>query len=399
MSQVMVLAGTRKGGFIYTSDERRERWEQSEPILPGWSVYHMSADGRGDTPRLYAAANHWAWGRSVARSVDGGKEWDWRCPGLAFAKDTGIAIQSVWHVRAGHESQPGVLYAGTQPAGLFRSEDWGDSWAGIDAINRHELRPYWGGTGGNQSCLHSIEIDPRNPQHMYVSISAGGSHVTHDGGQSWALCSHRAVPKPETKKPFDQQMERWQTAMAAGEPIEQPETFPAPGAPLPPGVDPAAADEMHKLRIDTKNPDRLWGQAHIGVFRSDDGGGDWEDVTPGLPSFHGFPIAVTRRDPDAAFVVPLEFERENFRVCADQFAVYRTGDAGKSWERLTDGLPGPGDYQSVYREGLDTDGLNPEGVYAGTSNGHVYASADGGDHWRQLPGRLPPILSVTCAVI
>lgn len=175
-------------------------------------------------------------------------------------------------------------------------------------------------------------------------------------------------------------------------------TLPMP-PPLPPGVDPAAADEMHKMRIDPKNPDRLWGQSHIGVFRSDDGGGDWEDVTAGLPSFHGFPIAVTRRAPDAVFVVPLEFERENFRVCGGQFAVYRTRDAGKSWERLTDGLPGPGDYQSVYRQGLDTDGLDPEGVYVGTSNGQLFASADGGDHWQRLPGTLPPILSVTVAVL
>jgi photosystem II stability/assembly factor-like uncharacterized protein len=198
-------------------------------------------------------------------------------------------------------------------------------------------------------------------------------------------------PLPETRKPFDEQMERWAPAMA-----QFADQFPPP---LPEGVDPAAADEMHKLRLDMKNPDRLWGQTHIGVFRSDDRGGDWEDVTGGLPSFHGFPIAVTRRAPDAAFVVPLEFQRENFRVCADQFAVYRTPDGGKSWERLTAGLPGPGDYQSVYREGLDTDGLDSEGVYVGTSNGHLYASADAGDHWQKLPGTLPPILSVTAAVM
>ncbi|MEX2245579.1 MAG: exo-alpha-sialidase [Dehalococcoidia bacterium] len=387
--RVRVLVGTKKAAFIYTSDEKRERWQLSEPMLAGWSVHHMAADVRNGAPRLYAAANHWAWGRSVARSVDDGQEWDWRCPGLSFPADMGIAVEAVWHVTPGHEREPGVVYAGTQPAGLFRSEDGGDSWAPVDGINRHELRKYWGGTGGNTSSLHSVEIDPRDAQRMYISISSGGSHVTKDGGKTWQLCSHRAVPKPETRRPFDKQMEGFSQFL-------DPSLFPPP---LPPGVDPAAADEMHKLRMDAKDPDRLWGQAHIGVFRSDDGGGDWEDVTAGLPSFHGFPIAVTRRAPDAAFVVPLEFERNNFRVCAGQLAVYRTRDAGRSWERLTDGLPGPGDYQSVYREGLDTDGLDREGVYMGTSNGGVYASIDGGDHWQRLPGTLPPILSVTCAVM
>ena len=152
------------------------------------------------------------------------------------------------------------------------------------------------------------------------------------------------------------------------------------------------------MRLDPKNPDRIWGQAHFGVFRSEDAGDTWEDVTVGLPSFHGFPIAVTHHPPDGVFVVPLDYGQDNFRVALGQFAVYRTQDAGKSWEPLTKGLPGPNDYQSVYREGLDTDGLNPEGVYVGTSNGEVYASADGGESWQRLPGTLPPVLSVAAAV-
>lgn len=376
---VNVLVGTRKAAFIYSSDERRERWAQSEPILPGWSIYHMAADTRRDPPRLYAGASHWAWGPSVARSDDGGATWEQRSPGLAFPKDMGIAMENVWQITPAPASQPGVVYAGVQPAGLFRSEDWGDSWAPVETMNRHRFRPYWGSTGGASSSLHSVELDPRNPQRFYVSISSGGSYVTSDGGETWGLCSHHVPGTPAAQKFV----------------ADITEQFPVT---LPPNVDPAAADEMHKLRIDSKNPDRLWGQAHIGVFRSDDGGGRWEDVTAGLPSFHGFPIAVTKRAPDTTFVVPLEFERENFRVCAGQFAVYRTRDAGTSWEALTNGLPGPGDYQSVYREGLDTDGLDPEGVYVGTTNGAVYASSDGGDRWQRLPGTLPAVLSVTCAV-
>jgi photosystem II stability/assembly factor-like uncharacterized protein len=391
MSQVHLLVGTKKGGFIYTSDERRQRWELSAPIMPGWSILHLAVDNRRQPARIYAGASHWAWGPSVARSDDGGATWEQRSPGLGFPKDMGIAMQNVWNVQPGHESEPGVVFAGTQPAGLFRSEDWGDHWTPVDTVNRHPYREYWGGTGSGNSCLHSIEIDPRDARHLYVAISSGGTYVTKDGGATWELCSRKwdVLATPETRQFMAQQEETFAEAIAA---------FTANMPKLPENVDPAAADEMHKLRLDTKRPDRLWTQTHMGVFHSDDGAGSWEDVTKGLSSFHGFPIAVTKREPDAVFVVPLEFETDNFRVCHGQFAVYRTRDGGKSWDRLTNGLPGPNDYQSAYREGLDTDGLDPEGVYVGTSNGQVYASADGGDHWQRLPGTLPPVLSVTAAV-
>jgi photosystem II stability/assembly factor-like uncharacterized protein len=382
MPQVKLLVGTRKGAWIYTSDERRERWEISEPIMPGWTVYGLSADLRRDPPRLYAAANHWAWGRSVARSDDMGATWEQRTPGLGFPEDMGISIENVWLVTPGHESQPGVVYAGTQPGGMFKSEDWGDSWAPVDAMNRHKYRQFWNPTGGGASCIHSIEIDPRDPNRIYASVSAGGTYSTEDGGATWELCSHGIVVTTPAAKEFLAQVA---------------DMFPQPK--LPEDVDPAALDEFHKLRLDPKNPDRLWGQAHVGVFRSDEQGKNWQDVTHGLPSFHGFPIAVTQHNPDAVFVVPLEFGSNNFRVVPGQFAVWRTGDLGKTWERLTKGLPGPYDYQSAYRESMDTDGLDREGVYVGTTNGMVYASNDLGDSWRELPGRLPPVLGVTAVAL
>ncbi len=376
-----VLVGARKGAWVYTSDEKRERWELSEPMMPGWSVYHMSADARTAPPRLYAAANHWAWGPCVARSDDGGKTWEQRSPGLAFPPDMGIAVANVWHVTPGHASRPGLVYAGTQPAGLFRSEDWGETWAPVEGLNRHKYRPLWGPTGSaGDSSLHSIQIDPREPDRIYVSISSGGTYVSEDAGETWSLCSHGIVVTTPAAK-----------ALLA----ELAESFPQPE--LPPDVDPAATDEFHKFVIDQKNPDRMWGQAHFGVFRSDRRGQDWQDVTSGLPSFHGFPIAITKRGPDAVFVLPIEYGADNFRVVRGQLAVWRTMDGGKTWQALTDGLPGPNDFQSAYREAMDTDGLDPEGVYVGTTNGGVYASRNLGNRWERLPGTLPPILSVTAA--
>ncbi len=374
-----LLVGTRKGAWIYTSDPARQCWEVSEPILPGWTIHHIAADLRCDPPRLYAAANHWAWGPSVARSDDGGKTWEQRSPGLAFPADMGISVANVWHVSPGHEDRPGVVYAGTQPANLFRSEDWGESWAPVESITNHKLRPLWGPTGSvGDSSLHSIEVDPRHPDRVYISISTGGTYSSDDGGETWDLCSHGIVVTTPAAKEF--------LAEIAGQ-------FPQPE--LPPDVDPAALDEFHKFRIDLKNPDRLWAQSHVGVFRSDRRGKDWQDVTNGLPSFHGFPIAVTKRGPDAVFVVPIEYGADNFRVVRGQFAVWRTMDGGESWEPLTNGLPGPNDYQSAYREAMDTDGQDPEGVYVGTTNGQVFAGSNLGEQWQRLPGTLPPVLSVT----
>lgn len=374
-----VLVGTKKGAWIYTSDAKRESWTISEPIMPGWTINHMAADTRRDPVRLYAAANHWAWGPTVSRSDDGGATWVQTSPGLGFPTDMGITVTAVWHVEPGHASQPGVVYAGVQPGGLFRSEDWGESWAPVDSLNRTKYRAFWGPTGSvGDSSLHSIQVDPRDANRIYASISSGGTYLSEDGGETWNLRSHGVVVTTPAAKALIAEFE---------------ESFPQPE--LPEGIDPAGLDEFHKFLIDTKNPDRLWGQAHFGVFKSEKAGTDWLDVTNGLPSFHGFPLAITKRSPDAVFVIPIDYGKDNFRVVAGQLAVWRSMDAGETWHELSKGLPGPNDFQSAYREAMDTDGLESEGVYLGTTNGAVYGSDDLGEHWRQLPGTLPPILSVT----
>jgi len=199
--RVRVLVGTRKGAWIYTSDARRAPWTVSEPVMAGWTVSHMAADSRRSPTRLFAGAARWAWGPSVSRSDDDGATWEQRSPGLAFDPDMGISVGAVWQVRLLDASQPAVVLAGTQPAGLFRSEDGGESWSAVDSVNRHEWRRIWGGTGSGDSSLHSIEQDPREPGRLYISISSGGSYRSEDGGMNWSLCSHGVVATtPDAKK-------------------------------------------------------------------------------------------------------------------------------------------------------------------------------------------------------
>src|SRR2546428_11020377 len=169
MPRVMVLGGTKKAGFVYLSDAKRQKWEISEPILPGWSFFHMSADTRDSKPRMYAAANHWAWGPSVAKSEDLGKTWDYNSTGLAFPPEMkeykenrsappGVpgdwdntpagGIGNIWNVQAGHESEPGVVFAGVQPAGAFRRENRGPAGGPVQGVKQPPHPHDWGGNGG-----------------------------------------------------------------------------------------------------------------------------------------------------------------------------------------------------------------------------------------------------------
>ena len=228
----------------------------------------------------------------------------------------------------------------------------------MESLNRHEYRQFWGPTGGGDSTICSDRAGPARRESL-LRWHRQRRVLRHEG---WRRDLDLLLPHAVATNPC-QEILRRDGRDVSDEPPN-----------LPPNVD-LAAPTSSTSYVSTANPDRLWGQAHIGVFRTEDGAETWEDVTAGLPSFHGFPIAVTKREPDAAFVVPLEFE-DNTRVCPGQFAVYRSR-GGKSWQRLTNGLPGPDNYQSVYREGLDTDGLDSEGIYVGTSNGQVLRAPTG----------------------
>lgn len=348
--------GTKRGLFVLRSDAGRRAWAVSPPLLAGREVYHAWLDPQ-DGRTAWAATNHKVWGAHVHRSDDRGETWTV----LEAAPHHGDArgLTAIWALAPGAAAEPDTLYAGIEPAGLFVSRDRGGSWIGVEALNGHPTNTTWQPAGGALA-LHSILTDPRDPRRLYCALSAGGVYRSDDGGASW-----RPVNRG-TRADFLPQRH------------------------------PEAGQCVHKLALHPARPDRLYQQNHCGVYRSDDRGESWVEITEGLPSEFGYALAVDPRDPDVAYVVPEESSHMRTTV-GGRLRVYRTRDGGATWEPLTRGLPQEHAYISVLREGLAADGLDPCGVYLGTSSGHLFASRDGGDSWELVAGYLPRILSVTAA--
>ena len=345
-----LLVGTRKGLFVLTSVDRKS-WDVSGPILKGWEVFHAIADPRDGA--LYAATNSFVYGGTVHRSEDRGETWT-RAEELGLPEDTGLTLEKTWHVRPGRDAEDGRLWLGGAPGVLFRSDDSGQTWEAVDSLIGHETRDKWNpGAGG--MCCHSIQLDPDDPNRMYVAISAAGTFRSEDGGESWAPANAGVAADFFPDNPF-----------------------------------PEVGQCVHKLLVHPARPERLWQQNHCGVYRSDDYGHNWERLEGnGLPSGFGFPIALDRSDPDVAFVIPEE-GAEN-RVTPDgRLGVYRTRDGGASWELVPSGLPEPA-WVAVLREASSFD---DGGVFFGTQSGSVFATTDGGENWSEAATHLPPILSV-----
>jgi len=291
----------------------------------------------------------------VHRSDDGGRTWT-RAEELGLPEDSGLTLEKTWHVEPGRADEPGRLWLGAAPGVLFRSDDGGVTWQVNEGLLRHPTREQWNpGAGG--MCCHSIQLDPDEPDRLYIGISAAGVFRSEDGGESWT---------PANK---------------------------GTAADFLPDPYPELGQCVHKVLLHPARPERLWQQNHCGVYRSDDRGGQWERLEAnGLPSGFGFPIALDHRDPDAAFVIPEE-GAEN-RVTPDgRLGVYRTRDAGASWELASNGLPEPA-WAAVLREGMSFDRLDPAGIYVGTQSGSVFVSPDAGESWHEATSQLPPILSV-----
>jgi photosystem II stability/assembly factor-like uncharacterized protein len=351
---VAVLVGTRKGLFVLTSDEARREWSVEGPHLTGWEVFHATRDPRDG--RLHAATNNWVYGATTHRSSDLGQTWE-RAEGIGLPEESGLTWEKSWHVEPGHADQPETLWLGGTPAALFRSDDGGTTWEPVRSVLEHPTRDKWNpGAGG--LCCHSIQVDPSDPQRLYIAISAAGGFRSEDGGDSWTPINSGVAADFFPDNPF-----------------------------------PEVGQCVHKLLVHPAQPDRLWQQNHCGVYRSDDRGENWERLEDnGLPSGFGFPIALDPADPDAAYVIPEE-GAENRITPNGRLGIYRTRDGGASWELLKNGLPQQA-WQSVMRESMSFDRLEPVGIYAGVQSGSIFASPDGGESWVEAARYLPTILSV-----
>ena len=349
---VQVLAGTRKGLFVL--DPAGGGWSVEGPLLKGFEVFHAIQDDRDGA--LYACTNFFG-GATVQRSQDGGKTWD-RLEGIGLPEDGELKLNALWHLRPGPDAEPGTLWLGGDPGVLFRSVDGGATWELNRGLFEHPTRERWQpGAGG--MCTHSIQLDPSDPQRLYVGISAAGTFRTDDGGETWAPLNKNVAADFMPDDPY-----------------------------------PEVGQCVHKLLVHPAKPERLWQQNHCGVYRSDDRGENWERLDGnGLPSDFGFGLALDPHDPDVAYVTPEE-GADNRVTCDGRLGVYRTSDAGATWELSSNGLPEQA-WVAVLREAMSWDAEG--GVYLGTQSGSVFSSPDGGRNWSEAVRYLPPVLSVETA--
>jgi photosystem II stability/assembly factor-like uncharacterized protein len=387
MSKVRVLVGTRKGAFILTADGKRQKWDVSGPHFSGWEMYHLKGSPV-DPDRIYASQSSGWFGQIIQRSDDGGKTWHQpgTPPGEApapgppkavsnkFIYDTAAEsgkpltthqwydgtqhpweFKRVWHLEPSL-TDPNTVYAGVEDAALFRSTDGGENWHELPGLRGHGTGPKWQpGAGG--LCLHTIILDPSNPDRIYIAISAAGAFRTDDGGKSW--------------KPINQGLRS--------------QYIPDPTAEI--------GHCVHHIAMNPTRPGVLFMQKHWDVMRSDDAGDRWTEISGNLPTDFGFVIDVHAHEPETIYVVPIKSDGEHY-VMDGKLRVYRSRTGGNEWEALTKGLPQENCYVNVLRDSMAVDTLDKCGVYFGTTGGQVYCSADAGDSWNPIVHDLPAVLSV-----
>jgi hypothetical protein len=351
---VFLLVGTVKGAFTFTADKKRKKWTMAGPHFPGESVYALAYDERGGRRRTLAATRSFHWGSTVRLSDDYGASWSGpERQSVRFPEESGLSLVQIWQIVPGPASDPDLLWAGVEPAALFESRDAGESWAPVDGLLKHEHRPRWH-PGGGGLCLHTILPDPSNSERMLIAISTAGNYRTDDGGKSWRPRNDgvRAVFLPNQYPEFGQC--------------------------------------VHKVVHHPSKPERLFLQNHWGLYRSDNWGDQWTDVANGVPSDFGFAMQMHPHDPDTVYIVPMQ--SDEFRCTPEaKMRVYRTQNAGDSWEPLTHGLPQQDAYETVVRDALSADSHERAGIYFGTRSGKVYASADDGESWSAIADALPSI--------
>ncbi|MEW6045462.1 MAG: exo-alpha-sialidase [Bacillota bacterium] len=373
MVRLRLLVGTSKGGFILTSDAARKQWEIQGPLFEGWEVYHLQASP-SSPDRMWASLWTAWYGNVIQQSRDGGQTW--QAAGNAFElepplhayKALGGATQAwrfrrVWKLAPAPPDPygPDALLAGAEDAAIFRSADGGQTWQELPGLRQHPTHEHWEpGAGG--LCLHTLLIDPSNPRRLFAAISAAGAFRSDDGGQTW--------------RPINRGLRSIHT----------------------PDPEPEAGYCVHCLAVHPARPHVLFMQKHPGVYRSDDAGESWRNVSEGLPSSFGFPIAVHAHEPDTVYVIPMKDDERHFPIDG-ALKVWRSRDGGGTWEPLARGLPGRHFYGNVLRGAMAVDRLDPCGVYFGTTTGELYASRDGGESWEALASHLPRILSVEAQMV
>jgi hypothetical protein len=365
MSKVRVLVGTRKGAFVLSSDGKRQHWDVSGPHFGGWEIYHMKGSP-ADPNRLYASQSSGWFGQVIQRSDDGGKTWG--PVGNKFAYD-GVPgthqwydgtphpweFKRVWHLEPSL-IDPDTVYAGVEDAALFRSTDGARTWQELPGLRAHGSGPHWQpGAGG--MCLHTIILDPDNPQRIYIAISAAGAFRSDDAGQTWQPINRGLYSK----------------------------MIPNPTAEV--------GHCVHHIAMHPSRPGVLYMQKHWDVMRSGDAGDSWQKVSGNLPVDFGFAIDVHAHEPETIYVVPIKSDSEHYPL-EGKLRVYRSRTGGNEWEPLTAGLPQSDCYVNVLRDAMSVDTLDQCGVYFGTTGGQVYVSPDAGDHWAPIVRDLPAVLSV-----
>jgi serine/threonine protein kinase/photosystem II stability/assembly factor-like uncharacterized protein len=359
---VLLLLGTTKGAFLARSKADRKHWEVAGPYFHGHAVYSLAYDNRSGRDRIWASTGSPLWGTYLRCSDDFGKTWTNPLQtNIKFPPESGLSLKNIWRISLGPPDSPDKLYCGVEPAALFESLDSGESWSLTRGLFDHPHRPRWmPGQGG--LCLHTILLHPTDPGRIHVGISAAGVYRTDDGGRTWQARNRgiRVTFMPERYPEFGQC--------------------------------------VHKIVRHPDRPNRLFLQNHWGLYRSDDGADTWNDIAHGLPSDFGFAMATHPFDPDCVFILPME--SDEFRCTPEgRLRVYRTRSAGASWEPLTRGLPQQGAYETVLRDGMATDSLDPLGIYFGTRSGKLYASRDAGKTWKKLLDGLPQIVCIASAVV
>jgi photosystem II stability/assembly factor-like uncharacterized protein len=365
MSKVRALVGTRKGAFILTSDGARKNWQIEGPHFAGWEIYHVKGSP-ADPNRLYASQTSGWFGQLIQRSNDGGKTWEPVDNKIVYDGVAGThqwydgtphpwEFKRVWHLEPSW-NDPDTVYAGVEDAALFRTKDGGKSWTELSGLRKHGSGPRWQ-PGGGGMCLHTIIIDHKNPNRMFIAISAAGAFRTEDGGGTW---------QPINKGLYSKYI-------------------PDPTAEV--------GHCVHHVAMHPARPDVLFMQKHWDVTRSDNAGESWQEVSGNLPTDFGFVIDVHAHQPETIYVVPIKSDSEHFPMDG-KLRVYRSRVGGNEWEELSKGLPERDCYVNVLRDAMAVDSLDKCGVYFGTTGGQVYASADSGDTWAPIVRDLPGVLSV-----